>query len=198
MISGKKPSLFLFIGLFLIIFSFLPLTFLLNKKVAYYAYKEVTYRTILNNLCGKEKDPQRVSIKVLDFLHKNLYTPRGAGAVDEDVYNDLIRGISWCDQRAWALGTLLGRLGIDNRMVMTRNPEGISNHTISELFINGKWRFFDPYWGMVIYDQRGELVSYRDICANPSLFYLSPKMTMIKNIDDYSYKRIKNIFHLYI
>lgn len=197
---SKKILTFIFIGLLLVSFFSLPFIFLFNKKLAYYAYKEVTYGTIINHLCGKEKDQEKISIRVLNFLHDNLFTPPSTTAVDKDVYNDLIRGIAWCDQKAWALGTFLGRLGIDNRMVMTKNPEGVSNHTISESFINGKWTFFDPYWGIVIYNNYGELVSYKDICNKPSLFYLSPKMSMIKNIDYYSYKKIKehyteNIFY---
>ena len=184
--AGKRNLIFIFLGLFLAAFFVLPIVFLINK--------EVTYRTIINDLCGREKDQEKIAVRVLDFLHDYLFAPEGAKVVDKDIYDNLVRGIAWCDQRAWALGTFLGRLGIDNRAIMTKNPQGASNHIVSELLLNGKWRFFDPYWGMAIYDDYGELASYKDICDESSLFYLSPKMKQIKNIDDHSYEMIKKYY----
>jgi len=180
----------------LLIVSFLgaPFILFLNKEIAYYAYKEITYRTIIDEIRAEQKDTEKVATMTLNFIYDRIFTPPNSPVIDKDVYSDFIRGIGWCDQRAWALGTLLGRLGIDNRMVMTRNPEGASNHTISELYIDGKWRFFDPFWGIMIQNNKGELVSYEDICNDPSLFYLCPKMVMIKKIDSYSYEKIKKFY----
>ena len=190
----KKIKYILFLAVLVILFLFSPFVFLLNKQTAYYSYKEVVYRTIINNLVGKEKNPEKIIIRLLDYFHFNFFTPPEASVVDKDVYNDLIRGISWCDQRSWALGTFLGKVGIDNRMVMTRNPEGVSNHTILEVYINKKWIFFDPLFGFIIKDENDELVSYEDICRNPSLFYLSPPMLMLKEIEPHKYAVVRDYF----
>ena len=196
----KKRLIFIPIILLLVSFAGVPFLLFLHKELAYYAYKEVAYRTIVDEIRSGQKDTEKIAIETLNFIYDRSFTPPQTPVIDKDVYSDFIRGSAWCDQRAWALGTLLGRLGIESRMVMTRNPEEISNHTISELCINGKWRFFDPFWGIVIQNESGELVSYRDICNEPSLFYLCPKMSMIKAIDAYSYEKKKerytrNIFY---
>jgi len=185
--------------LFLLSFS-LPFLFLLNRKTAYYAYKEVTYWTVINKVVGKEKNPEKICILLLAYLHDNLFKPSNTEIVDKDVYNDLIRGVAWCDQRSWALGTFLGMLGIDNRMVMTRNPEGASNHTVLEAFIDKKWRFFDPTYGIVVRGNGG-LLSYEDICRDPSLFFLHPDMVALRKLNYPKYAIVKdyftrNIFHL--
>lgn len=196
----KKRLIFIPIILLLISLAGIPLLLFLHKELAYYAYKEVAYRTIIDGIRSEHKDTEKIAIETMNFIYGRSFTSPRTPVIDKDVYSDFIRGSAWCDQRAWALGTLLGRLGIDNRMVMTRNPEGASNHTISEVYIDGKWRFFDPFWGIVIRNNNGELVSYRDICNEPSLFYLCPKMSMIKAIDPYSYEKKKehytrNVFY---
>ena len=177
------------LALLVIFFLFLPFTLFLNKEVAYYSYKEAVYKTVINNLIGKVKDQKKICLLLLDYFHYNLFTPYEAMPIDQDVYNDLIRGISWCDQRSWGLGVFLGKLGIDNRTVFTRNPEGISNHTVLEAFIDGKWILLDPMYGFVFKDDTGEFASYEDVCSKPYLYYLSPSMMMCKEIDPDKNKR---------
>ncbi|MFA5199365.1 MAG: tetratricopeptide repeat protein [Candidatus Omnitrophota bacterium] len=188
------------LALLVIFFLFLPFILFLNKKAAYYSYKEVVYKTVINNLIGQEKDQKKICLLLLDYFHYELLTPYEEAPIDKDVYSDLIRGIAWCDQRSWGLGTFLGKLGINNRIVSTRNPKGISNHTILEVFIDGKWTLFDPMYGFVLKDDTGELASYEDVCAKPYLYYLSPSMMMLKEINYDKYQEIKdyftdNIFH---
>ena len=170
-----------------------PFSFLFHKNMAYYCYKEVVYRTIINNIVGSEKDPEQISLKMLEYFNVKLFAPHGVTVIDKDVYNDLFRGIAWCDQRAWAMGTFLGKLGIDNRMIMTRNPEGRSNHTVLGVFIDGRLRFFDPYYGIAI-KKDNELVSYEDICREPSLFYLSQDMLALKEVDPLKYEETKDYY----
>lgn len=180
--------------LMIIIFILLsPLLFLFNKNLAYYSYKEVVYRTIINNIVEHEKDPGRISVKMLEYFNVELFTPLGAEVIDKDVYNDLLRGIAWCDQRSWAMGTFLGKLGIDTRMIMTRNPEGRSNHTALGVFIDKRLRYFDPSYGIAI-KKNNEFVSYEDICSEPSLFYLNQDMLALEKVDPLKYKEVKDYY----
>jgi len=188
-----KKSIFL-IGLAWALFLSFPFLFFLNKNLAYYAYKEVTYRVIINHLIGKEKKEEKIASTLLDYFYYDLFTPTGAQVIDKDLYNDLMRGIAWCDQRSLGIGTFLGKVGIGNRIVITRNPNGISNHTISEVLIEKKWVALDPTLGLLIRDGEGKLLSYMDICKEPSLFYLSPKMFMLKEINPQKYGKVKESF----
>ncbi|MDD4953664.1 MAG: tetratricopeptide repeat protein [Candidatus Omnitrophica bacterium] len=177
-----------------ILFLSLPFFFFVNKRLAYYSYKEVVYATIINNIAGRERNPEKISFLLLDYFYYNLFTPFGATVVDKDTYNDLIRGIAWCDQRSWGLETFLGKKGINSRMLMTRNPEGASKHTVLEVFIGGKWRFFDPFYGLAIRNDNGDLASYEDICRYPHLFYLSSPMFMFKEVEPDKYLKVKDYF----
>lgn len=183
-----------FSGVFIIFFLFLPLLFMLNKKLAYYSYKEVVYRTIINNVIGKERETEKVSLLLLDYIYYYMFSPAEATPVDKDVYSDLIRGTACCDQRSWALCTFLGKSGIDNRMVMIKGPDGKIYHAVLEAFIAKKWRFFDSMKGLIIKDNNGELASYEDICRNPSLFYLSPPLLMLKELEPERYIKVQDFF----
>lgn len=171
-----------------------PFSLLLNDKAAYFVYKEVTYRRLIDTIAGSERDPEKVSLKVLDYFYYQLFTPPGGKPMDKDVFNDLIRGISWCDQRSWGMGKFLAKRGIASRMVMTNNPEGESNHTVLEVFIGGRWRMFDPLYGLAIRGPDGGIASYEDICKDSRLFYESPEMLMLKQVEPGRYEKAKEFF----
>jgi hypothetical protein len=184
----------LFLGIFLTVFLLLPFFFLLHKKLAYYCYREITYSLIVNSIVGKERDPEKIAELLLGYCYNDLFSPQEAVVVDKDVYTELFRGIAFCDQRAWVFGTFAGMLGIDNRMVLAMNPDGVSRHVMSELFIDKNWRFFDPSFGFVVRKSNGELASYDDICNDLSLFYLSPPMRILKEIEPDKYQKVKDYF----
>ncbi|MFH0771314.1 MAG: hypothetical protein V1933_01695 [Candidatus Omnitrophota bacterium] len=196
----KKIYLLYAIILVFVIFLSLPFVFLVNRKLGYYAYKQVFYRTLINHIVGSENDPEKAAIILMEYFYDNLFSPDKARIVDKDAYVNLIRGIAWCDQRAWTMGKFLGRLGIDNRMIMIKNPAGISNHTALEVFIDEKWRYFDPQYGIFIRGENGELLSYADICAKSYLFCSTPAMLAVKKVDVARYDNLKefitaNIFY---
>jgi hypothetical protein len=147
---------------------------------------------------GKEKCPEKIAELLNNYCNNNLFSPIEADIVDKDVYTILFRGIASCDQSAWTLGTFAGKLGIDNRMVVTYTPQGISGHVVSELFIDKKWRFFDPTFGFIIRNPSGEIVSYDDICNDLSLLYSSPSMLMLKKIEPDKYQPFNDSLPIYI
>ncbi len=174
------------------VFLILPFVFFLNGKLAYYAYKEATYATIVNHIVGSEKDPEKNVNYVMDYVYRNLFTPGNAKVIDKDVYNDFIRGIAWCDQRSWAMCTFLDNLGIPSRMIITRNPAGISCHVGVEALIDGRWRYLDVQYDIAVRGPDGGIISYEEICKEPSVYFLSPKMLMLKSLDKDRYENIRS------
>jgi tetratricopeptide (TPR) repeat protein len=164
------------------IFVLFPFAMLANKSTAYFAYKEITYKTMADRIACGSKAPEETALRIGEYFHRYLFTPYGAKAVDKDTYNDLIRGIAYCDQKAWGMSAFLAKKGIDNRMIMTVNPNGQSNHTALEADIGGKWRYLDPQYALVMRKKGGEPVSYLEVCENPSLLVDSPRMRLMRKV----------------
>lgn len=172
----------------------LPFATLVNKDMAYYAYKEATYGFIVRDVIKKEKSPDKQLILINEFLYRKFLSPYRADVIDKDIFNDLMRGIAWCDQRAWALVTFAGKLGIEARLVFTKNPEGVSTHTVSEAKINGRWMLFDPQFGFSGRKNNGFPASYDDLCRHPEFFLLNEKMLMLKKISPERYALTRDFF----
>ena len=168
----------------------LPFGLLLHRQTAYYAYKEVVYRAIAEDIAKRAEGRGSIARSAMAYFYEHLYPVTGAAVIDKDVYNDLIRGIAWCDQRAWGMATILGKLGIDNRMLMVVNPNGESGHTVLEARAGGRWGLFDPTFGFEAVDKDGNAASYADVCSDPSLFYSSPAMPALKRIDPTLYGKV--------
>jgi hypothetical protein len=161
-------------------FASFPFAMLANRSTAYFAYKEITYKTMADRLTCSSDGPEEAAMRISEYFHRYLFTPLGAQAVDKDTYNDIIRGIAYCDQKAWGMSAFLAKRGIDSRMIMAVNPDGQSNHTALEADIGGKWRYFDSQYALVIRRKDGELASYNDMCEDPSLLVDSPRMRLLK------------------
>lgn len=191
--SRKKRYTFFYLlltGAGVILFPFFSLA---NKTIAYYAYKEVTYDVIIAKVIKAERSVEKQVILINNFLYDNFSNPYNAEVVDKDIFNDFIRGIAWCDQRAWALVTFAGKLGRDARLVFTKSIDGNSTHTVSEVLIRGKWMLFDPQFGFFAYKKDNTPASYDDVCFDPSLFFLSKRMLILKQVP-HRYMLTKDLF----
>lgn len=172
----------------------LPFLTLVNKEIAYYAYKEATYDVIIKDVIKNEEDAQTQLIMINEFLYRNFSSPYRGGIIDKDIFNDLIRGRAWCDQRAWALVTFAGKLGIEARLVFTKDREGSSTHTVSEAMIKGQWMLFDPQFGFFGRKNSKYPASYDELCRHPELFLLSEKMLMLKKVSPETYALTSGLF----
>ena len=149
---------------------------------------------MISDICKGVKGTKDQAILINNFLYHYFSSPHNAIVQDKDIYSDLIRGVAWCDQRAWALATFMGKLGTEARMVFTKNKEGISTHTVSEVLIDNKWSLFDPQFGFFAYNAQGEIASYDDICRSPSLFLSSRNMSKLRRIDTARFLKTKESF----
>lgn len=190
----KITFVYFLFGFVAVCFLLFPFALILNKNTAYFSYKELTYDVIIDNVVGKENDPEKKVILISDFIFNSLSTPYKANVVDKDIYNDLIRGVAWCDQRAWALVTFMGKLGMEGRVIFTKNHDRVSTHSVAEILINRKYCLFDPQFGFFGYNRNEEIASYEEICHDPQIFNLSPKMLKLKHIDKARYLILKDTF----
>ena len=127
-----------------------------------FLYRELSYIMIADRVIGNERNPENVAKLLNDFVAENVY-PQGGPVLDTNSWNDLLRGIGWCDQDAWLLGTLLATRDIHGRMLFLTG-----GHVVTEVFIDDDWRVFDPYYGLT-YSSGSSLATYRDLTRAPAL-----------------------------
>lgn len=140
-----------------------------------YLYREIAYEHLAQTVAGNTRDPETISLRILAFVHDNLI-PAGGEVIDETSWNDLVRGIGWCDQAAWAMGTLLSKHGLHGRIVLLKPPEIPGNHAFLEVKIGEAWVALDPMTGMDFRDSRsGRLPSFEELAANPSFLQEHPR-----------------------
>lgn len=71
-------------------------------------------------------------------------------------------GTGFCDDRASVLVRIWKELGYDARVI------GISGHVISEVFVEGKWKMFDPDL-FTYYSRNDTILSVNEIENNPEI-----------------------------
>lgn len=127
-----------------------------------YLYREGSYAVLLKRVASAERDPVRLTRQTVRAVHEILY-PGGGPVIDTDAWTDLVRGIGWCDQQDWVVGTLLALRGVRGRLVMLDDESGVSGHTVMEAYLNGDWRVVDPLYGLMFTRPDGALATREDL-----------------------------------
>jgi hypothetical protein len=153
-------------------------------KLGYYAYKELAYDVIARRVTAGARQKTDAARLLGEYIFEETFAPQeyrtgaeGYRVIDKDSFNDLLRGIAVCDQRAWMLGHLAGRMGIDNRMIL------LKGHGISELYLDGKWCYFDPFSVVCVEGQNGRLLSLEELCNHHDVLMNQPLFIALKGYD---------------
>ena len=133
-----------------------------------YIYRRITYQTLARKVAGNERTPERVASRMLEYVWESQY-PGGGVVRDETVLTNLVRGIGWCDQDVWTLGTLLESRGIPVRLLFVKDETGASPHSMGEILLDGRWRVVDPLLGIMFRNPDQSLSTLDDLSSNPFL-----------------------------
>ncbi|MEN6348217.1 MAG: hypothetical protein ABFD08_02315 [Syntrophomonas sp.] len=143
-----------------LIIAFLP------KSISEYAYRDLTYLHLSNRLISNDLSEQERAEVLFKYVAANIYAHEGFQAVDCNPFNDLIRGIGWCDQQALLLNTLLNKQNIKSRL------RDVQHHTCGEALIGDKWVLLDPYAGSIYYNKGTRVMaSIDEIVQGEQLLY---------------------------
>jgi len=145
------------------------------EKVREFLYKEISYQFVADEVVGDEKDEEKAAILLCNYIHTHLNVA-GGEVMDRDSWNDLVRGIAWCDQQSWALATLLSKCNIYARFAMLKDRKGSSPHTVTEVFLSGDWKIFDPLNGLVFRSKDGSLATLEEISNDIGIISRNPKV----------------------
>jgi hypothetical protein len=81
----------------------------------------------------------------------------------DNAVGSLIRGGAVCDSMTWTLVRLAEQRGIDGRITWLTDDNGVSPHTVAELWIDDEWRIFDPYYGVIPRNPDGTIATSEQI-----------------------------------
>lgn len=124
------------------------------------------YRHVAAQLLGKDADKlsdfQKV-ITLMDYICKLSYLPPH----DVTPFGVLHEKMAECSSYSATLIALAATCGIRGRYVNLHNYPVNNGHTVTEMFLNGKWRIFDPTYGVYFKDAKtGEIMSFEEL-RNP-------------------------------
>jgi len=121
------------------------------------------YAYITQKVVGSEQDPQRIVLRLAEYVHENLFNPPGYDLVDEAPIEVLRRGLGWCDQSAHLLVRLVDRRDIPARLLFLKDNQGISPHSVASVYFNGDWRIVDPWVFLIPRNQEMEIATWDEI-----------------------------------
>ncbi|MDO8748076.1 MAG: transglutaminase domain-containing protein [Candidatus Omnitrophota bacterium] len=183
--------LFLIIATVLILLSPV-ISLFLPYRLRYHAYQ----RLILNTIVAQETNGYRTdyekSLSLFNYVVNNEFlqgTPYSCKPLESLIYAE-----AYCDFQARTLNLLLGIAGIPSRYAMLLDKNGISPHTLNEVFLNNKWCVFDTALNTVFVDFRGDMYSLDDLTAQPELLDEIKKISALKQYSGMEYKDIIAIY----
>lgn len=146
-------------------------------------YNVITYETIANRLKPGTHSDEEWSLRLLDYVHRNVFIPSNATVIDQEPLDMLARGIGWCDQQANLLMYIAARAGMDARLIFLKLASGVSPHSVTEIMNDDAWRVFDPYCGITFRNPyTGQLATRQDLIAQPYLITQHPKAVAITQV----------------
>lgn len=159
-----KKILTLIIVLSFFIFILIPFVPLFGPDLLRdYTHKELVYKVITSKLTNGNSSDREKSLKLFYYVHTHLFVPENVKTVDKHPLNDLIRGIGRCDQQSNTLITLARKVSIKGRLIFLRGYDKVSHHSVSELYVDGKYRIFDPLYGYIFFTDGQNIATFSDI-----------------------------------
>lgn len=127
----------------------------------HYNYKELV-KNILKDVRGEQECAMRLFAWTFANIRKNT---AGLPVLDDHVWNIIIRGYGASDQSCDVFTTLCNYAGLRAFFSYASSREQTDKIPLSFVYLDKKWRVFDPYNGVYFQDKQGnfaDMVSIRD------------------------------------
>lgn len=129
-------------------------------------YQQVLLTRVAYHAAPSDLPPEQMALRLFDATLEILsLSPPGRFAIDDDAGSSLIRGWAWCDSAAMAFVQIAERRGLHGQVLFLYNRDGVSNHSVAAIQLDGAWRIFDVSNGAVSRLSGGELATAADIAA---------------------------------
>jgi len=155
--------LVLFLFFYLIPF-FVLITGSLSRN---YIFREISYRTLYNKITLNDLTDSAKAISIFNFAINTISNqPDNFFPKDLNQLDIIFEAVGSCDQQSNVIITISGIGGIKGNLQFLYCNDSISHHSVCELFINGKYILFDPYYKVYFINKFNNLASFKDIQNN--------------------------------
>jgi hypothetical protein len=140
-------------------------------SVRHSLYREFLYAVVAHRVTrGAASTESKLAAveRLHEFVYLNVRTPYPWLIYDSPA-DVLIRGSGYCDQAVLVFIHLLHHVGVPGRQTLLKRHDGVSPHTVSEVFLNGEWRVFDTLYGFVPRRPDGQPAAAVDFRSMPEL-----------------------------
>lgn len=150
------------------------------------------------------KDCKTVEEKVITLSHyvflklkpdesKGITPLTGMNTTDR-----LESGIGWCNHMVSVFMRLAEAQHIPTRMLYLINKEGTSSpHTIGEAYLDGRWVIIDPMFDFNVRNDKGELLSLRDVYKDVNTLKKCPLLNSRGDVDTFIDNYLNPIIYVY-
>lgn len=179
----KKVFIFFAIFLLLCFLSSPFVSLILPVSLRDHTYREIIMHVIAKEHTRSARKSEDIARKLFYFSSQHTFqNPGNLRPYDDKAPGYLINGAVYCDYAADILAALCAQRGIPARYCMLMNKDGVSPHTVAEIFLDGAWRVFDP--AEIYYYTRADakLAALDDLSNDPGLIFKHKRMLKIKEL----------------
>ncbi|MFH1202307.1 MAG: transglutaminase domain-containing protein [Candidatus Omnitrophota bacterium] len=157
----------------------------LSPKLSKHVYQELSFRVISGNELQNPSSNEVLIQKAIDYTRTNLWAVTDIPPYEGTPFDCLTIGIGWCDYHARVFCRLLSIKGIHARYDFLMDKDGVSPHTIAEVYLKGRWRAIDPYFSLIYYKDGKEWARLEEV--TPQLISKLPRVSiMMQDKDAYN------------
>lgn len=143
----------------------------LYLKLLAYVHRDLEFRNLSRKLAGGIQDREAKILALFEWTRKHVRPiPKGFPAIDDHVWDIIVRGYGSQDQAADVFATLSAYAGIPAHFRFVCAPK--KNGCVGVAFVqlpNGSFGLFDPHYGVVVRHPDGRLASIEEVSSDRSL-----------------------------
>lgn len=168
------------------------ISLILPQKLTNRTYYRLLYSVIVDKeTSGNISDEEKI-LKLFNYVVRHEFAQ--GSPYECKPAESLIYGQAYCDFQARTLNSLLGISGIKSRYAMLLDKDGISPHTLNEVFIDGKWCVFDTTMNIIFTDDKGNKVTLEQMSVDPGLIINNKKLIALKGYRVESYENLVKLY----
>jgi len=143
----------------------------LYLKLLAYVHRDLEFRNLSRKLVGGIQDREAKILVLFEWTRKHVRPiPEGLPAIDDHVWDIIVRGYGSQDQAADVFAALSAYAGIPAHFGFACAPK--KNSCVGVAFVqlpNGSFGLFDPHYGVVVRHPDGRLASIEEVRSHRSL-----------------------------
>jgi tetratricopeptide (TPR) repeat protein len=166
----KKKFIIITAVSFLLLVFIPPLSLLLGPTtLREYANRELVYKVIADKVTRNATNEREKALRLFNYLHYHIHTPMRSRVSDVNQLHHLVRNVAWCDSQAGTLVALARKINLKGGWVALHGYDERSHHSTSVLYIDGKYRMLDPFYGYVFMTKDNDIATLEDIRTSQTM-----------------------------